>query len=109
MFECLVERTEPICQKISKKLASYLIYATSGIELPVKENNPKIYRHRVTVERTIFLFKDTFVLDAKKSHRTVSAKADLYLAGIVQLIGVLLADALHKPEYIRSVRKLLAA
>ena len=69
----------------------------------------KIYRHRVTVERTIFLFKDTFVLDARKSHRTVSAKADLYLAGIVQLIGVLLADALHKPEYIRSVRKLLAA
>lgn len=69
----------------------------------------RLYRHRVTVERTIHLFKDTFVLDAKKSYRTVSAKADLYLAGIVQLIGVLLADALHKPQYIRSVRKLLAA
>lgn len=69
----------------------------------------RIYSHRVTIERTIHLFKDIFVLDARKSFRTASAKADLYLAGIVQLIGVLLADALHKPQYIRSVRKLLVA
>ena len=67
-----------------------------------------LYRHRVTVERTIHLLKDTFVLDARKSHRTVSAKADTYLAGIVQLVGVLLAKAMHKMEYFRSVRKLAA-
>jgi len=69
----------------------------------------KLYSRRVTVERTIHLFKDAFVLDTRKSHRTISAKADLYLAGITQLIGVLLADALHQPKYIRRVRKLLAA
>lgn len=27
---------------------------------------------------------------------------------ITQLVGVLLADALHKPQYIKSVRKLIA-
>lgn len=67
-----------------------------------------LYRHRVTIERTINLMKDTFVLDSRKSHRTISAKADVYLAGIVQLVGVLLADALHKPQLIKSVRKLIA-
>ena len=58
-----------------------------------------LYRHRVVIERTINLLKDTFVLDSRKSVRTVSAKADLYLAGIVQLIGVLLANSLCKPHF----------
>ena len=66
-----------------------------------------LYRYRVTVERTINIFKDSFVLDSGKSHRTVTVKADLFLAGIAQLVGVLLADALHKPQYIKSVRKLI--
>lgn len=67
-----------------------------------------LYRHRVAIERTINIFKDSFVLDSGKSHRTVSVKADLFLAGITQLIGVLLADALHKPQFIKSVRRLIA-
>ena len=67
-----------------------------------------LYRHRVTVERTINIFKDSFVLDSGKSHRTVTVKADLFLAGITQLVGVLLADALHKPQFIKSVRRLIA-
>ena len=35
-------------------------------------------------------------------------RADLYLSGITQLITVLLADKLHKHEYIRSVKSLAA-
>lgn len=73
------------------------------------EHWDNLYRHRVTVERTINLLKDTFVLDSRKSIHTCSAKADTYLAGIVQLIGVLLANALHRPECIKSVRKLIAS
>ena len=67
-----------------------------------------LYRHRVAIERTINIFKDSFVLDSGKSHRSVTVKADLFLAGITQLIGVLLADALHKPKFIKSVRRLIA-
>ena len=67
-----------------------------------------LYRHRVAIERTINIFKDSFVLDSGKSHRTVTVKADLFLAGITQLIGVLLANALHKPQFIKSVRRLIA-
>lgn len=34
-------------------------------------------------------------------------KANIYLAGIVQLADVLLADTLHKPELVKSVQKLI--
>lgn len=67
-----------------------------------------LYRHRVTIERTINLLKDSFALNSRKTFNTVSLKADLFLAGIVQLIGVLLAKALQKPELVKSVRKLIA-
>ena len=50
----------------------------------------------------------SFALDSGKSHRTATVKADLFLAGIAQLVGVLLSNALHKPQLIKSVRKLIA-
>ena len=50
-----------------------------------------IYKHRVTVERTINLLKDTFALADNKSYSVITLKADLFLSGIVQLTGVILA------------------
>ena len=41
MFQNMVDYTEPICQAIDVSLAQTLIFDTSGIELYVKENNPK--------------------------------------------------------------------
>jgi hypothetical protein len=35
-------------------------------------------------------------------------KPDLLLAAIVQLIGVLLADAIHQTKFLRRVRKLIS-
>jgi len=67
-----------------------------------------LYRHRVVVERTINLMKDTFVLDSRKSLRSVSAKADTYLCAITQLVGMLLADSIHKLSLFKSLRKLIA-
>ncbi len=72
------------------------------------EHWDNLYRHRVLIERSFYLMKDTFALDSRKSLRTSTAKADVYLSGIVQLLGVLLADALHKPSLYKSLRKLLA-
>ena len=72
------------------------------------EHWDNLYRHRVVIERTIHTMKDTFVLDSRKSHNTVTAKADVYLAGIVQLITVLLADSMHKQDLFKSIRKLIA-
>ena len=41
MLQNMVDFTEPICQKIDSILADVLTFDTSGIELFVKENNPK--------------------------------------------------------------------
>ena len=67
-----------------------------------------IYKHRVTVERTINLLKDTFALADNRSFSVVTLKADLFLSGIVQLIGVILADKLNKLRLYKSIRKLIA-
>ncbi len=61
------------------------------------------------IERTITLFKDVFALASRKTHNTKTIKANLYLSGIVQLLGVLLANSLHKLHLCKSPRKLLAA
>ena len=52
--------------------------------------------------------KDTFALDSRRSHNAVTAKADVFIAGIVQLVTVILADAVHKRELFKSIRKLIA-
>jgi len=41
MFHSMVDYTEPICQAIDESLSQMLAFDTSGIELFVKENNPK--------------------------------------------------------------------
>lgn len=41
MFRQMVDFTEPLCQIIDSSLAQILTFDTSGIELYVKENNPK--------------------------------------------------------------------
>ena len=41
MFNNLVDFTEPICQAVDAYLAQILTFDTTGIELYVKENNPK--------------------------------------------------------------------
>ena len=60
------------------------------------------------MERTINLLKDTFALADNKSYSVITLKADLFLSGIVQLIGVILADKLNKRHLFKSIRKLLA-
>lgn len=42
MFQRMVDYTEPICQLIDSSLAQMLTFDTSGIELYVTENNPKM-------------------------------------------------------------------
>ena len=66
------------------------------------------YKIRTNVERTINHFKDSFGLAGRKTQNKKTLRTDLYLSGITQLITVLLADKLHKHEYLRSVKSLVA-
>jgi len=73
------------------------------------EHWDNLYRHRVLVERTIYILKEPLGVASRKSFSSRSAKADLFLAGITQLLGVMLAKAINKPHLFKSVRKLLVA
>ena len=67
-----------------------------------------LYKRRVFIERTIHSFKEHACVAGRKTSNSATTKADLLLAGIVQLIGVVLADILHKHKFARRIRKLIA-
>ena len=68
----------------------------------------KIYNHRAAVERSINTLKDTLGLAGRKTSNILTTKADLFLAGIVQLLCVLLAHKLHDLKLARRPRRLIA-
>lgn len=65
------------------------------------------YKIRTTVERSINHFKDSFGLAGRKTQNAKTLHADLILAGITQLITVLLADKIHQHQFIRSLKPLI--
>jgi hypothetical protein len=68
-----------------------------------------ICNRRTAVERTINTLKDTLGVAGRKTSNILTTKADLFLAGIVQLLCVLLADKLHDSKLARRPRRLVAA
>ena len=67
------------------------------------------YKIRTSVERSINHFKDSFCLADRKTQNEKTLHADLILAGITQLITVVLADKIHQHQFIRSVKPLITA
>lgn len=65
------------------------------------------YKIRTTVERDINHIKDNLCLAGRRTQNEKTLHADLILAGITQLITVVLADNIHHHEYIRSVKPLI--
>jgi hypothetical protein len=68
-----------------------------------------LYRHRTLAERSINIFKNDFGVAHRRSFSSFSAKANLFLAGITQLITVILAVAINQTKLFKSARKLFAA
>ena len=68
-----------------------------------------LYRYRVLIERTIYLLKYPLGGAGRKTLSVRTAKADLFIAGISQLIGVILAYSINRKELFKSVRKLISA
>lgn len=66
------------------------------------------YKIRSVVEKSINHFKDSFCLSDRRTQNEKTLHADLLLAGITQLITVVLSDRIHKHEYIRSLKPLIA-
>ena len=72
------------------------------------EEFSNIYNRRASVERSIHSLKDTLGIANRKTSNVLTTKADLFLAGIVQLLCVLLADKLHDAKLARRPRRLIA-
>ena len=66
------------------------------------------YKIRTAVERDINHIKDNLCLAGRRTQNEKTLHADLILAGITQLITVVLADKINHPEYIRSLKPLIA-
>ncbi|MHB8062951.1 MAG: transposase [Ruminiclostridium sp.] len=64
MFSAMVDYTEPICMAIDKTLASTITFDTTGIELYVKENNPKTLNALIKKLKTFY--KDKPEVDPHK-------------------------------------------
>lgn len=66
------------------------------------------YKIRTAVERDINHIKKNLCLAGRRTRDEKTLHADLVLAGITQLITVVLADKIHHHEFIRSLKPLIA-
>ena len=67
-----------------------------------------IYKIRTVVERDINHIKENLCLAGRRTQNEKTLHTDLILAGITQLITVILADKISHHEYIRSLKPLIA-
>ncbi len=72
------------------------------------EHWDNLYKHRILVERTINIFKDSFGLASLRTQNSKTIKAELFLAGCTQLVGVILAKAIKNLKLYKSLRKIVA-
>jgi transposase len=66
------------------------------------------YKIRVNVEKSINHFKDSFCVANRKTTNEKTIHADLLLAGISQLLTVVVADKISQRKHIRSLKPLIA-
>lgn len=66
------------------------------------------YKIRSVVERSLNQFKDSLCVAGRKTQNAKTLHADLLLAGITQLMTVVLADSIQRHEYLRSLKPLIA-
>lgn len=81
--------------------------AYPGVERGSKEWDDT-YKIRVNVEKSINHFKDSFCVANRKTINEKTIHADLLLAGISQLLTVIVADKINQRKHIRSLKPLIA-
>lgn len=78
-----------------------------GIQRDSPEWNSN-YKTRTFVERAINHFKINMCIAGKRSRNHVTTKADVFLAGIASQLTVIVAHRMNCPDYIRSLKPLVA-
>lgn len=78
-----------------------------GIQRDSDEWN-SLYKIRTTVERAIDHLKSNMGVAGRKTRNHVTTKADVFLAGIASQLTVIVAHSMNCPQYIRSLKPLIA-
>ena len=81
--------------------------AYPGVERGSKEWD-ETYKIRVNVEKFINHLKDSFCVAKRKTTNAKTLHADLLLAGISQLLTVVVADKINQRQHIRSLKSFIA-
>ena len=106
--DCITKKTKRVCHCDTPCTASScgrMIYIYSEQNLRTYPGTIRgtqewdsTYKVRVNVEKSINHFKDSFCVAGRKTQNEKTLHADLLLAGITQLITVMVADKLHKQD-----------
>ena len=67
-----------------------------------------LYKIRTIVERSINHFKTNMCVAGRKTRNHITTKADVFLAGIASQLTVIVAYSMECPQYIRSLKPLIA-
>lgn len=67
-----------------------------------------LYKIRSVVEQAINHFKINMCIAGRKSRNHLTTKADVFLAGIASQFTAIIASRLSCPQYIRSIKPLIA-
>ncbi|MFV0464661.1 MAG: transposase [Lachnospiraceae bacterium] len=78
-----------------------------GIQRDSKEREDT-YKIRAIVERAINHFKINMCIAGRKTRNHTTTKADVFLAGIASQLTVIVAYAMGYPQYVRSLKPLIA-
>lgn len=78
-----------------------------GIQRDSDEWN-SLYKIRTIVERAINHFKTNMCIAGRKTRNHLTTKADVYLAGIASQLTAIVAYRMNCPQYIRSLKPLVA-
>ena len=78
-----------------------------GIQRDSEEWNT-LYKIRTIVERAIDHLKINMCVAGRKSRNHTTTKADVFLAGIASQLTVIVAHSMNCPQYIRSLKPLIA-
>ena len=67
-----------------------------------------LYKIRAIVERAINHFKTNMCVAGRKTRNHTTTKADVFLVGIASQLTVIVAHSMNDPQYIRSLKPLIA-
>jgi hypothetical protein len=68
-----------------------------------------LYKNRTAVERVNAYLKVTFASENRRTSNVLTTRSDMLLGGITQLLGLLVANSIHKLKLARRTRRLLRA